>query len=84
VYLRALLISQDRDELYIAKADFEGNRYKDFMQDKDRKSLRENEFLKIYQYGRWLIDDREDVEGFARLVLAVALRASDEDMAQLM
>ncbi|KAJ5545433.1 hypothetical protein N7461_007737 [Penicillium sp. DV-2018c] len=75
---RALLISQDGDELYVAKA-YCLDKYIAIMQDQERNAIAKNDFLKIRQWGPWRINDRDEIEDFARLVLAVALQASAEN-----
>jgi hypothetical protein len=73
-----LLISQDGDELYITKA-YALDKYIAIVRDRDRNAITKNDFLKIRQRGAWKIDKREDVEDFARLVLAIALQSSAEN-----
>lgn len=75
---RCLLISQDGDELYITKA-YALDKYIAIVRDRDRNAITKNDFLKIRQWGAWKIDKREDVEDFARLVLAIALQSSAEN-----
>ncbi|KZN84595.1 hypothetical protein EN45_087360 [Penicillium chrysogenum] len=75
---RCLLISQDGDELYITKA-YALDKYIAIMRDRDKNSITKNDFLRIRQWGAWKIDEREDIEDFARLVLAIALQSSAEN-----
>ena len=75
---RCLLISQDGDELYITKA-YALDKYIAIMRDRDKNSITKNDFLRIRQWGAWKIDEREEIEDFARLVLAIALQSSAEN-----
>lgn len=67
-------MSQDGDELYIAKA-VPNERYQEFLLGLNEPS-NEEEFLRVKQWGPWDINEREHVEDFARLILAVVLQAS--------
>ncbi|PKY00946.1 hypothetical protein P168DRAFT_285086 [Aspergillus campestris IBT 28561] len=75
---RAFLISQDGDLLYFA-ATVPNDQYHEFLLDKKEPSNEEN-FLRIKQWGPWMISRRKDVEDFARLILAVVLQASAEEV----
>ncbi|KAJ5238034.1 hypothetical protein N7489_008125 [Penicillium chrysogenum] len=75
---RCLLISQDGDELYITNA-YALDKYIAIMRDRDKNAITKNDFLRIRQWGAWKIDEREEIEDFARLVLAIALQSSAEN-----
>lgn len=51
--------------------------YKSYMMD-TKKGIKKTEFLQIHKYGPWNIKKRPDMDEFAKLVLAIALRASAE------
>ncbi|KAF7720325.1 Uncharacterized protein PECH_003445 [Penicillium ucsense] len=81
----AVLISQDGDQLYIAKA-FQGATYLEYLerteepkQPEQLNELDEAGFLRIEQWGPWNIAHPGDVEEFAGLLLAIVLRAFSED-----
>ena len=75
---RGLLISQDGDEIYIAKA-YAPDKYIAIMKGQQNNAITKSDFLRIRQWGPWKIDYRDDMEEFATLVLAVALQASAEN-----
>jgi hypothetical protein len=53
------------------------NEYRDFLKG-TKKGIKKEEFLHIHRYGPWHLKEKEDVENFAKLVLAISLRASAE------
>lgn len=73
---RAILISQDGLELYVAQACV-NEKHRDFMLGR-RRTISKNDFLTIQQYGHWLVNAPDEIEHFGKLVLAMALRASAE------
>ncbi|KAJ9302659.1 hypothetical protein DTO271G3_33 [Paecilomyces variotii] len=74
---RVLLISQDGKELYLSTALYEGGYKRYLVGTKD--NLKKSEFLNVHRYGPWMIDERDDMDEFAKIALALALRASAED-----
>ncbi|KAJ5946128.1 hypothetical protein N7454_002967 [Penicillium verhagenii] len=68
------LISQDGVELYVIVADFD-QRYVDFARGR-RLTITEDHFMKMHKFGPWLIDRFEDLDIFAKLVLAIAIHGS--------
>jgi hypothetical protein len=50
------------------------------MQGRERKHfVKHDEFLRLYKYGPYYIHLEKDMKYFAKLALAVALRASEEE-----
>ena len=76
VGLRAILIAQNGRELYLSNAVC-SDEYMDYMTG-IKKDIKKTEFLQLQRYGPWNIKHRFDMEEFAKLALAVALRASAE------
>lgn len=76
IYSRVILIAQDGREWYLSKATYV-NEYRDFLKG-TKKGIKKEEFLCIRRYGPWHLKKKEDVEIFAKLVLAISLRASAE------
>ncbi|KAJ5115122.1 hypothetical protein NUU61_000881 [Penicillium alfredii] len=74
---RVILISQDGEELYLSNATYT-DEYKSYMMGTKRGMIKKTEFLRIQRYGPWRIKHWKEVEKFAKLVLAIALRASAE------
>ncbi|KAI1832719.1 hypothetical protein DTO006G1_1583 [Penicillium roqueforti] len=75
---RVILFSQDGDELYVSEATIRAG-YIKHMKDERKAPTRVDEFVKVQQFGPYWIQLREDMQYFAKLVLAVALRASQEE-----
>ncbi|KAJ5576458.1 hypothetical protein N7535_003384 [Penicillium sp. DV-2018c] len=44
-----------------------------------KRTVRQDEFVEIRRYGPYLIAEKEEVRYFAKLALAMALRASEEE-----
>jgi hypothetical protein len=44
----------------------------------NRKTIKKTEFLQILKYGPWKTTSRTDMDHFAKLVLAICLRATAE------
>ena len=63
-------------ELYLSNALYV-DEYKSYMMD-TKKGIKKTEFLQVQKYGPWNIRKRSDMDEFAKLVLAVSLRASAE------
>ncbi|KAF3394241.1 hypothetical protein F1880_005531 [Penicillium rolfsii] len=76
---RVTLLSQNGSEMYLLNASYKDG-YREHMQgDSGKKFVRQDEFVKIHRYGPYLITEKEHVRYFAKLALAVALRASEEE-----
>lgn len=45
----------------------------------DEDQLESGDFATVQMYGPWYIDNAEHMANFAKIVLALALRASEED-----
>jgi hypothetical protein len=54
----------------LAQATF-GDTYADFMADR-RRAIKKTDFLKVQQYGPWMIHQKEDIRHFAAVILAIA------------
>lgn len=76
--ISVILFSQDGDELYVSEATIRAG-YIKHMKDERKAPTRVDEFVKVQQFGPYWIQLREDMQYFAKLVLAVALRASQEE-----
>ncbi|EPS27076.1 hypothetical protein PDE_02017 [Penicillium oxalicum 114-2] len=76
---RAIVVSQDDQELYLAKA-FASDEYIGFLSgvgvpEDEGKPKSENDFLRIKQWRPWRLTSREEVKQFAGLLLALILKA---------
>ncbi|KAJ5580132.1 uncharacterized protein N7459_006117 [Penicillium hispanicum] len=74
---RAYLISQNGMCLYLTVAEF-GQEWLDYLHG-DRRTLPQKDFMKMMHFGAWDIDEASDIDRFAKLILAIVLRVSDED-----
>ncbi|KAJ5124056.1 uncharacterized protein N7515_007881 [Penicillium bovifimosum] len=79
---RVILFSQDGDEFYVSEATIKVG-YVKHMKDERKAPIRESEFVKIHQCGPYWVQSRQDVQYFAKLVLAIALRESQEETASV-
>lgn len=69
---RRIIISQDRHEIYITIAEYDGL-YIKYLKDEllpgdDRLAL-----MTMNQYGPWLVDSSRDMERLGEIILALAL-----------
>lgn len=79
VTIRVTLFAQTGAEMYLLNASHKDG-YRQYMQgDSGKRFVRQDEFVEIHRYGPYLITEKEDVRYFAKLALAVALRASEEE-----
>ncbi|KAJ5581616.1 hypothetical protein N7535_000236 [Penicillium sp. DV-2018c] len=76
---RVTLFAQTGAEMYLLHASHKDG-YSQYMQGAPgKRTVRQDEFVEIRRYGPYLIAKKEDVGYFAKLALAVALRASEEE-----
>lgn len=71
-FIRILLVSQDRDELYITIGTLDRHYLKGLKG--TNKTLR---FLELTRYGPWSIWNANDIEQVSEIILAFALRAME-------
>lgn len=76
--ISVFLIAQDGNEMYVANAIVETG-YTEHMKDEKKTPVKKEELVRIEQYGPYQTHEKQDMEYFAKLVLALALRASEED-----
>lgn len=77
--IRVTLFGETGIEMYLLNASHKDG-YKKYMKgDPGKRFLKQDEFGEIFRYGPYLITDKEQVRYFAKLALAVALRASEEE-----
>ncbi|KAJ5583094.1 hypothetical protein N7535_001714 [Penicillium sp. DV-2018c] len=79
---RVILFSQDGAELYVSEATIKAG-YTKHMKDERKAPITKTEFVKVQQFGPYGIQSKEEMQYFAKLVLAVALRANQEDTASV-
>lgn len=74
--LRALLISQDEHEIFLTLASFT-DVYLKYLEGTRRRLPAQQDLLRMQQYGPWTIDLADDMDHFAKVILAFVLKASD-------
>ncbi|KAJ5576457.1 hypothetical protein N7535_003383 [Penicillium sp. DV-2018c] len=73
------LFAQTGAEMYLLNASHKDG-YSQYMQGPyGKRTVGQDEFVEIRGYGPYFIAEEEDVRYFAKLALAMALRASEED-----
>ncbi|KAJ5550348.1 hypothetical protein N7461_005046 [Penicillium sp. DV-2018c] len=72
----------DGAELYVSEATIKAG-YTKHMKDERKAPITKTEFVKVQQFGPYGIQSKEEMQYFAKLVLAVALRANQEDTASV-
>ncbi|CAI7641125.1 unnamed protein product [Penicillium viridicatum] len=77
---RVTVFSQNGTEMYILNAVHTDGYSQHMKGDKQKPFVKQDEFLRIHKYGPYLIYQEKDMEYFAKLALAVVLRASEEEV----
>lgn len=73
---RHLLISQDREEIYLTFAEYD-DAYVDYIKQRSNPSEKLS-LMSMREFGPWKIESREDMEHLSRFLLAFTLRANDD------
>ncbi|KAJ5814758.1 hypothetical protein N7474_006535 [Penicillium riverlandense] len=74
---RIILVSQDGRNFYISNALFPDG-WKDYILGNKKKAKKED-FLEVFRYGPWDTRVRKEVDHFAKVLLALAIRATAEE-----
>lgn len=73
--LRRILISQDRDEIFVTIASYSAE-YVQFLRG---TGAAHQDFLTLQEYGPWLIYSRKDMRQFGHIIVAICIAISDEE-----